>query len=166
MNSFNTKLLKKIVLITSLGFTAILATSAQAGTDSATIQLNTQVVANCTISADALNVSGYDSIVANKSVNFDKESNVTVTCTKDTGITIGLDQGANGRHLKSGDNLLAYELYQDASRSKVWGNDGDALLSATGTGLAETKTVYVRVPQNQNVPAGTYTDTIIATVSF
>lgn len=61
---------------------------------------------------------------------------------------------------------MAYELYQDASRSKVWGNDGDALLSATGTGLAETKTVYVRVPQNQNVPAGTYTDTIIATVSF
>lgn len=167
MNNFNSKLLNKILLITSLGLSMAVATSAQAvGSASANLQLNTEVVANCTISAGTLDVSGYDSIVANKTADFDQKSTVTVTCTKDTDVTIGLGQGSSQRHLKSGDNSLAYELYQDASRSKVWAEEGETRLAVKGTGLEDVKDVYIRVPKGQNVPAGKYADIVTATVTF
>ena len=106
------------------------------------------------------------------SANLDGASAVTLTCTKGAVTTVGLDTGANAsssvRRMASGGNFLAYELYQDSSRSTVWGNSGAALYDS-GTApskAARTFQVYGRVEGGQDVPAGTYTDTITATVNF
>ncbi|MFM6073490.1 MAG: spore coat protein U domain-containing protein, partial [Dolichospermum sp.] len=39
-------------------------------------------------------------------------------------------------------------------------------VSHTGTGNASNITVYGRIGRGQNVPAGSYTDTVVATVTF
>jgi spore coat protein U-like protein len=67
-----------------------------------------------------------------------------------------------------GGNFLTYELYQDAGRTTVWGNGGAGLLSpaAAPSKAARNFTVYGRVTSNQDVVAGSYSDTVVATVNF
>ncbi len=65
-------------------------------------------------------------------------------------------------------DYLSYELYQDTGRTTVWGNSGTALFSAGSapSKAPRTFTVYGRIPAAQDVPAGAYADTVIATVNF
>jgi spore coat protein U-like protein len=88
-----------------------------------------------------------------------------------------LGQGANAdtgstdaaplRRLKdSGTNYLSYVLYSDSGRTALWGNDATVDVAATGTGVADAHTVYGRVASGQNKPAGSYSDTVVATVTF
>ena len=50
----------------------------------------------------------------------------------------------------------------------MWGNAGGGLLSpaAAPSKAARNFTVYGRVPSNQDVAAGSYSDTVVATVNF
>lgn len=130
--------------------------------------LSTEVVANCTISAANLSVSGYDTIVAHKAADFDNQSNLTVACIKDTGAEVTFDEGGNtGRKLKdpSGD-FLDSELYTDKAGGAVWGSAELSGKTIVVTGLAQPQTVYARINGGQNVPAGSYTDTVTATINF
>ena len=171
MKTSNAKFFNKLAFVATVALVTGTGISAQAaGTQSATMSLSTEVVANCTISADTLTVSGYDPIVAHKTAHFDQESNVNVTCTNGSPVTITLNNGQNdGRQLKFGtdgtDKYLDYELYSDSARTVVWGNTNTGV-KTTGTGLAEALTVYMRVTAGQNVPAGTYTDVVTAVVTF
>ena len=64
-------------------------------------------------------------------------------------------------------NYLSYELYSDAARTTVW-NTGAGLYNpgAAPSKVARNFTVYGRVTSNQDVPAGSYNDTVVATVNF
>ena len=50
----------------------------------------------------------------------------------------------------------------------MWGNSGAGLYSpgAAPSKVARNFTVYGRVASNQDVPAGSYNDTVVATVNF
>jgi len=103
----------------------------------------------------------------------DGTGTVIVTCTKGAVTTVGLGLGSNvtgsTRRLKDpGTNFLTYELFRDAGRVTVWGTAGGALLTpgAAPSKVARTFTVYGRVASNQDIPAGAYTDTVVATVNF
>jgi len=143
-----------------------------AATATANLAVSATVTNNCTISTVALAFGSYDPVVANASTNLDGTGSVVVSCTKGSTATIGLGNGANyssGRRMGDGaTNFLTYELYQDASRATVWGNSGAGLLSpvAAPSKAARTFTVYGRVTSNQDVPAGSYNDTVVATVNF
>lgn len=168
MKTSNAKFFNKLAFVATVALVTGTGISAQAaGTQSATMSLSTEVVANCTISADTLTVSGYDPIVAHKTAHFDQKSNVNVTCTNGSPVTITLNNGQNdGRQLKFGtDKYLDYELYSNDTRTAVWGNT-DTGVETTGTGLAQEFPVYMRVTAGQNVPAGTYTDVVTAVVTF
>ena len=97
---------------------------------------------------------------------------VSIACTKGAVTTVGLDAGTNAtagtRRLATSGNFLTYELYQDSNHSTVWGNSGAALYNS-GTApsrAARTFQVYGRLLAGQDVPAGSYTDTITAVVNF
>ena len=112
-------------------------------------------------------------MVANASTNLDATGMVTVACTKGATATIGLGLGSNAsgstRRMTDGtSNFLTYEVYQDSSRSTAWGNSGADSLSPSAAPSKSTRdfTVYGRIPSNQDVPAGSYTDTVTATVNF
>jgi spore coat protein U-like protein len=70
--------------------------------------------------------------------------------------------------MTDGADFLTYELYQDSNRTTVWGNSGAGLLSpaAAPSKAARNFTVYGRVTANQDVAAGSYSDTVLATVNF
>ena len=98
---------------------------------------------------------------------------MTTTCTLAAPYNIGLNAGTGtgatvaARKMTSGANLLTYSLFQDAAHLVVWGNTiGTDTVALVGTGLAAATTVYGRIPALQNVPVGSYTDTITATVTF
>ncbi|MDP9140433.1 MAG: spore coat U domain-containing protein [Pseudomonadota bacterium] len=109
------------------------------------------------------------------SSNFDAQSAIGVTCTTDLPYTIGLSAGDNAtggtntrRMANAGDTaFVAYDLYQDVSGGAHWGNDiGTDTKGATGTGAAQTHTVYGRVASQTTPPAGAYEDTITVTVDY
>jgi spore coat protein U-like protein len=68
-----------------------------------------------------------------------------------------------------GGEALSYNLYLDASRTVIWG-DGSGITSVHGDSRASaapiTVTIFARISPQQDVSAGTYTDTITATINF
>lgn len=152
---------------------AALAMPASAQSATANLTVSATVTVNCTISTSPVAFGNYDPVVANASAALDATGTITVACTKGATSSIGLNLGSNGsgstrRMSSGGGNYLAYELYSNAARTTVWENSGAGLLS-TGVSpskAARTFTVYGRVAGNQDVSAGGYTDTVVATVNF
>lgn len=161
---------------------SLLALSVSGGAFSATatenLAVSATVVDNCTISTTALAFGNYDPIVVNASANLDGTGTVTITCTLNDAVTIMLGEGLHAsapsptnpaRRLSDGattPNYLSYVLYSDSARSTVWGNDATVAVAATGTGAANAHTVYGAVNSGQNKPFGSYSDTVVATVTF
>ena len=146
---------------------------ASAATATANLAVSATVTNNCTISTGALTFGTYDPVVTHASTDLDGTGTVTVACTKGSTATVGLDLGANAsgttRRLTDGSsNYLTYELYQNAGRTTLWGNSLGDLLSpvAAPSKAARNFSVYGRVVSNQDVTAGSYTDTVVAAVNF
>jgi spore coat protein U-like protein len=164
-HSFARKGLFVAISVLALGVSG----AAMAGTANDNLAVSADVIDNCTISTTALTFGNYDPIVTNLSAELDNTGMVTITCTKDDVVSVALGMGENAvdtqRKMADGAELLNYSLFSDPGRLTVW-NDSVNPVSATGTGAAQNLTVYGRVDAGQNVSAGTYTDTVIATVTF
>ncbi|MGH8549455.1 MAG: Csu type fimbrial protein [Methylococcales bacterium] len=149
---------------------------ASSATATSNLSVTATVTANCTIATNTLAFGNYDPIVANAASALNGTGSVTITCTNGSSATITLDQGANPgggstnaiplRRMTDGSNFLSYFLYQNSSRTTVWGNTAGTGVAATGTGTAAIHTVYGQVTAAQNLPAGNYSDTVVATVTF
>jgi spore coat protein U-like protein len=64
-------------------------------------------------------------------------------------------------------NTLTYSLYQDSGHATVWGNTiGTNTVTGTGTGIAQTLTVYGQIPATQYAAPGAYTDTVNVTLTY
>ncbi len=171
-----TKTLLSSALLAGL---SLIASPARAGTATSNMAVSMTVAANCTISAGALSFGGYDPITANASTNLNGTAGLSVSCTGGAAGVITLGQGSNGatsssdsaplRQASNGagtPSFLSYALYQDTGRTTVWGNTAGTGASYTGTGSQTLVTVYASVAAGQNVPAGSYSDTVVATVTF
>lgn len=159
----------------------MLSVGATSTIDAATAQqdlsVTASVTANCTITTSPVAFGGYDPITANASTALDGTGTVSVTCTNGASTTVTLGQGANAgtgssdtapvRRLNDGGtHFLNYALYQDSGHSAAWGNTAGTGVASTGTGSQVALTVYGSVVAGQNVPAGSYLDTVTATVTF
>ena len=101
------------------------------------------------------------------SANIDSSSTMSIQCTLGTSYDIGLNFGIHGfRRMANGGNTIFYDLYTNATYSTYWDGLPFAAVGATGTGSAQTFTVYGRVFAQFTPPNGTYTDTITVTVTF
>ena len=79
----------------------------------------------------------------------------------------GSTDAAPIRRLKDGGtDYLSYQLYSDNGYSTVWGNTAGTSVAHTGTGTQTALTVYGSIAAGQSVPAGSYSDTVVATVTF
>jgi spore coat protein U-like protein len=141
----------------------------KANTANANLAVSATVVSSCTVGAGTLAFGNYDTTSAS---NVDQSGTFQVTCTKGTTATVGLDTGANPltgtRRMTNGTDFLTYELYKETARTNVWSNSGAGLVSlaAAPSNSAQTLTVYGRITGSQNVGAGSYTDTVVITVTF
>lgn len=155
---------------------AAMSGTAAAGTATSNLPVSATVSANCTIDASGgVAFGAYDPIVTNKTTALTANGAVSTTCTNGSSATITLGQGSNAdtgstaaapvRRMLSGTaNYLSYQLYSDSGDTTVF--DGSTGVGATGTGSAVSTDVYGSVAAGQNVPAGSYADTVVATVAF
>lgn len=143
-----------------------------AATATTTFGVTGTVVPTCSIAAVPLS---FGATIPNPiNSNVDAQSAVTATCSSGAAYTIGLSTGGGAgatfatRRMTSGPNQLQYTLYADAGRTTIWGNGtaGSILSNNAGTGTAQAIPVYGRIPSGQNVPTGTYSDTITVTITF
>jgi spore coat protein U-like protein len=124
---------------------------------------------NCSVNASTLNFGAVG--VLGSAVN--AASSLTVTCTNALPYTIALDGGLSGatnptqRVMSQAAQQITYGLYRDSARAQPWGDSvGTNTAAGTGSGLAQTLTVYGRVPAQTTPAPGTYLDTVVVTISY
>lgn len=165
-NAIKSALPAAILGCLALGLTPTSAI-AQANPATTTFGVSATVLKDCIVSATALPFGNYTGAVNNAT------STVTVTCTKSTTYTVGLNAGLTGasvtaRVMTSGANTLNYSLCSDSAACATnWGNTlATNWVTGTGTGAAQALTVFGQIPAAQYVTPGSYTDTISVTVTY
>lgn len=143
---------------------------ARAATATDTFQVTATVPNECIISATDLAFGNY-SVTVGAAVS--GSTNLSVTCSGGTAYSVSLNAGSGSgatvsiRKMTSGANSLNYSLYRDASHTLVWGQTvGTDTVAGTGNGSAQSITVYGRIAASQAAAAGSYADTVTATVTF
>ncbi|MGH8599438.1 MAG: spore coat protein U domain-containing protein, partial [Burkholderiales bacterium] len=108
-----------------------------------------------------------------------------VSCTLMSGpadnvsYTLALSAGNSNaflpRQMTSGTtNRLNYNLYTNASRSRVWGNGGGGTRTVSGKikltpgkpTRSKNRSIYGQVPAGQDAATGNYSDMLIMTMTF
>ena len=140
---------------------------------------------SCGVTATPLVFSNYTSPGGSR---VDSSAAVLVTCTPaylllacKTSYTLSLSVGGHAagaqRQMAAGAGRLAYGLFSDSLRQQPWGDGGatgptqggtitTSLLSLVCLPGNRPHTIYGRIPANQNVPAGAYTDSVVLTVTY
>jgi len=165
MNLFKTTLLASVVAAAGVG-------TAQAAQHTESFQVTITITESCTINS-ASNVDFGDK-VRSSAGDVTANGTINVTCTPGTAYQIGLSNGdyyaSGSRRMAGTGGFVPYNLYLDGAMTQNWGqNWGTAdVASGIGDGSAQPYTVFGRVSGsgNVNVPAGVYSDTIIATVAY
>lgn len=102
----------------------------------------------------------------------DHTTTLSPQCTNTTPYQIGLGNGlhalgGNRRMRSAAGNYVSYELYRDDGRTQRWGNTLNSdTVGQTGSGAAQDRTVYGRVPAQAGVTAGSYADTVTVTITY
>ena len=137
------------------------------------LAVSSTVSNNCVISTvPVMNFSNYDPSGTNLATALDLAAHMGLTCTTGSVASIGLSLGANSasavgttRAMKSGANVLNYDLFTDSGHGTVWTTV--PMVQAAAPSTAEvTYTIYGEAPAGQNVLAGNYADTVAITVNF
>lgn len=170
-------------MLKSLRLVAVTALLAAAGTANAattttTFNVTATVLANCSVSANALAFGNYTP----GSGALTGSTTVQVRCTRNTGYTVTLNAGSTAggtlaqRLMKNASttDTLQYNLYTTNALTTIFGDGTGGTGTSTGTGngmgaTATTINVFGQLPDsatNQNAPTGSYSDTITVTVTY
>lgn len=166
----------KTTLIASALIAAGVSASAQAATDTTTFQVRIVITESCDIQTVAATDVDFLSRARASATDVDAQGALVVNCSTGTPYTIGLSAGANAtsptasadnRRMISGTGeYVPYGLYRNAGRTLFWGDViGTNTLAGTGNANNQSIPVYGRVPST-NAPAGTYVDTVTATITY
>ncbi len=163
------KTLKKVFLF-GLGFMGMMGVhfSANASTASTTLPVSATVNTLCSVSTLPMAFGNYNGAIT------DASATINVTCTNTTPYDIGLDPGqspgantSTRAMLGPGGAPLNYALYIDSGRGVNWGNNvGNDTNHQVATGILQQWPVYGRIPANQFVQPGGYSDTVAVTLTY
>jgi spore coat protein U-like protein len=127
---------------------------------------------SCTISVTSVAFGSYN--VFTTSPN-DSNGTITYSCNAAAGnISISLSNGSSStfspRTLRKGGDVVNYNLYRNAARTQIWGDGTGGTSVYTRANPPNNRnvnlTVYGRVPAQQDVSAGDYSDTVSAVINF
>lgn len=114
----------------------------------------------------------------------DAVGTVEVTCTatgwgpNTVNLTSSYSTGSSGtygtRTLRSGANVLAYNLYFDAAHTQIRGNGSGGSMTGgpvtlrpwPGWPASTSSPIYGRIPAGQDVAPGAYSDLIVVTITY
>ncbi len=177
---FNQRKIKLAIAsaIIAAGAAGLSATSYAESTDTDSMEVSTTVAMSCTISAGAMTFVSYNPTAT---VDNDANASITSTCTAGGAAVITMDEGGraqsgssdaiplramwNGSEGEGAEDLL-YHVYSDSAGGTVWGNTSDTGKSITADGTAQAFTAYGRIPKNQTVGAGSFSDSVTVTLTY
>ena len=128
--------------------------------------------ASCTISVTSVVFGSYNVF---DTTALDSNGAITYNCSNQANhISISLGRGSSStfspRTMTKGSETLTYNLYLDAARTSTWGDGTSGTSVHTRNNPPNNANVnvsiYGRVPAAQDVSAGTYSDTVLATINF
>jgi spore coat protein U-like protein len=148
--------------------TVCAVSGAHAANTSSTLQVSVTVVTSCIVSTTSI-------VFGNTSGTLkDFAGGLSVTCTNGTPYAIALDAGSSScatvashklTNVAQASQTFNYTFYQDATHRTVWGNTtGTDTVDSTGTGSAQSFSVYGRIFADQYLEACAYVGTV--TVSY
>jgi spore coat protein U-like protein len=158
------------VLAVSFGFVQIASAD-----DTDNLTVSASVAESCTISGNNLGFGAYNTITGAAVTG---SATIAVACTTGTETTVTLGEGENEhsgslpeaplRQMTDGSgHFLGYSLYSDTQRLVPW---GDTVLTGKGyiaaSSASANLTVFGRITASQDVPAGAYGDSVVATIAF
>lgn len=166
--------LRPFVIASAATLAAMAMDSAHAATGTNTFNVLLTITSACNITTTAPTNVNFGT-QPSTATNVPNQGALNVNCTPLASFTIALDNGLNGtnvnnRAMSNGTTLVPYQLYQTplVSTGTVWGSTtgtGGNVYSGLGTGLNVPIPVYGNVPST-NFAAGSYTDTITATITY
>jgi spore coat protein U-like protein len=167
-------------ILYTIGLAALMSSAALATDLShADLGVSASISNNCTIVTAPVQLGTYNPL--NGAQAKDGTGSVTVRCTFGfAGAYVTLNGGlhesggpsttAPARQLSDGTstpNFLSYTLYSANDHATIWAGGVNTNPVSTGTGTDQVLTVYGTIASGQNTaPAGSYADTVVATVSF
>jgi spore coat protein U-like protein len=127
---------------------------------------------SCSItSATGINFGSYD--IFDVHTNNNGAGSMSVKCKGDGNskfvvtLSAGQSNTYSSRVMRSGANVLTYNLYTSAARTVIWGDGtgGSSTISARSNSTTILD-LFGQIPAGQDVGVGTYTDSITTTVIF
>ena len=128
--------------------------------------------AGCSISTTSVSFGMYD--VFDTAPN-DSTGTITLNCNGGArDLTVEIDRGGAAtfalRHMVNGASQLRYNLYLNAARTAIWG-DGTGGTQPYDVGNPAnnkdvTLTIFARIPAEQDVSSGSYSDSVTVTVNY
>ncbi|WP_425267166.1 Csu type fimbrial protein [Buttiauxella warmboldiae] len=160
----------------------VLLPSAQAAVATNTFQVLINITASCIVNSGSgsnINLGSVSSSATNTTGN----SSFSVQCSRTTpyfiglapstingGNTTGAGSMASVENSATNTDKIPYQLHQTSGTGPVWGNTATTTaagngVAATGTGLAQTYTVYA-VAASANFAPDSYADTVTINVNY
>lgn len=130
----------------------------------------------CSVSLTSIAFGSYNPYSASPT---DTVGTLTVSCSSpdpaDSTMSVALSPGASGnanaRMMQSGLHPLYYNLYSNAARTVIWGDDSGGGESVAANFPASSRasarlSIYGRIPAQQNAWVGVYHDVVTVTVTY
>lgn len=151
-----------------------------AATATGTMNVTASVAKNCSFTTGTLAFGNYDPVVTNAASGADLKvtdstTALSINCTKGVGATITLNNGTNTGASCSGTgpaclsdgsgDYLNYGVYTDNTFGTLWTGGTTVSYTSAGAGANAIK-MNGDIYKGQNVPTGSYTDTITATATY
>jgi len=160
---------RNIAALLALGSLLASEASLATTTKTATFLVNLTITSDCSISTNPL-AFGSSGVIA---AAINQTTTLSITCSNTTPYNVGLDAGnvtgstVAARLLANGAVTMSFQMYSDSGRTTIWGNTVAVnTVTGTGTGSAQTLTVYGQVPVQSTPAANTYSSTVTASVIF
>lgn len=168
---------RRVSLLVALGLAAPLAALAGTSPQTATFTVTATVIKSCVVTTTPIAFGSYDPTSATAVT---ASGAVSAKCTKGAQPSVALDQGQNkaaastaavpARQMSDGaGDLLPYHIYTASAGTTEWGNttaQEPASQTSTSVNTALSFPTYGNLPAGADVPAGSYSDTVTATVTF
>jgi len=143
-----------------------------AGNATSNLSVTATVPPSVNVDTTPVNNIPYDA-----STGSDVSSNIILTASPGTNLTILIGQGQNPgsgssdsnpvRRMSDGQgNFLDYELTKDSSFNNDWGNTEPTGVTLAGTGSQQNVPFHLRISPGQNAKVGYYIDTLLVTTLY
>jgi len=155
------------------GVLALLASGIPVAAATTTANLGVKALVNGACTVGVAGDLDFGPVSVTSVLDVDQTTLINVNCVSATPFNVSADGGSTAnvaaRKLSNGPSLIAYQLYTNAARTTVFGDgtSGSQTVAGTGTGIAQSTTVYGRIAGSRaGATPGNYSDTVIITVSY